>query len=128
MTSIGEVWSLLQSVTALRFDARSELATGWNGIGTGTVKVSQPEPAVVVFHEAGTWQSPGRAEIRFANVFRWSNSGESSRLEHLRFGTNNPVFLFDLAPGAGGEWHQVTPHMCREDCYTASLAVEGQGS
>ncbi len=126
MASIAKVWSLLQVVSALRFEAQSEAATGWNGIGTGTVMVSEPEPRVVVFDEAGTWQSPGRAMIRFANVFRWSNTGASLRLEHLRFGAENPVFLFEMAPNADGEWHEVSPHLCREDCYTASLVVEGQ--
>ena len=121
-----EVWSLLQSVRALRFNARSEVATGWDGNGAGSVRVSEPEPGVIVFNEAGIWQSSGGAEVHFTNVFRWSSTGESLRLEHLRFGPKNPVFLFDLVPGANGEWNDVSPHMCREDSYRATLVVEGR--
>jgi hypothetical protein len=126
MASLAEVWSLLRSVRALRFDARSAAATGWNGSGTGTVQVSEPEPGVVIFDEAGTWQPLGGAAVRFTNVFRWSNTGEALRLEHLRFGPEEPVFLFLLAADAGGAWHAVSPHLCREDCYTASLAFAGR--
>jgi hypothetical protein len=58
-------------------------------------------------------------------VFRWSAVGESLRLEHLRFGPEHPVLLFDMTPGADGVWREVSPHQCREDCYTSSLGVEG---
>jgi hypothetical protein len=51
---------------------------------------------------------------------------EAIRLEHLRFGPESPVLLFDLAPCGGGEWRNVSPHQCREDCYTATLAVNGE--
>ena len=110
----------------LRFDARTEAATGWEGIGTGKVAVSEPMAGVLVFTEAGTWQ-PSAAErptIKFNNVFRWSAIGELLRLEHLRFGPNAPVLLFDMVPGEDGVWREVSPHQCREDCYTASLTVE----
>jgi hypothetical protein len=125
------MWSLLREVRALRFDARSEAATGWNGIGLGTVVVSEPMVGMIVFAEAGTWQSAGRTEFSFNNVFRWSAVGEvlrleHLRLEHLRFGPDNPVLLFDMAPGEDGVWREVSPHQCRDDCYTASLGVEGR--
>lgn len=127
MASLAEVWSLLRRVRALRFDARTEAATGWEGVGTGTVAVSEPTAGVVVFVEAGTWQpaAPARPAIGFSNVYRWSAVGEGLRLEHLRFGPDAPVLLFDMAPAEGGVWRSVSPHQCREDCYTASLAVEG---
>jgi hypothetical protein len=127
MHSLNEVLTLLRRVRSLRFDARSEAATGWDGVGTGTVAVSEPAAGVVVFDEAGTWQpnDSGRAAVGFKNVFRWSVVGDALRLEHLRFGPEHPVLLFDMAPGADGVWREVSPHQCREDCYTASLGVEG---
>lgn len=125
--SLTEVMSLLRRVQSLRFDARSEAATGWDGVGTGAVAVSEPAAGVVVFTEAGTWQpnAPNRAAVGFNNVFRWSAVGEVLRLEHLRFGADHPVLLFDMAPDEAGAWREVSPHLCREDCYTAILAVEG---
>ena len=60
----------------------------------------------------GVAASPeGGRELRFRNVFRWSAVGEALRLEHLRFGVAHPVFLFDLAPVAAGEWRSVSPHL-----------------
>ena len=127
MMALDDLWSVLQRVRALRFDARTEAATGWDGTGTGTVAVSEPAAGVVVFEEVGTWQPSisGRPAIGFNNVFRWTVIGEVLRLEHLRFGPDAPVLLFDLAPGEGGEWREVSPHQCREDCYTATLTVKG---
>jgi hypothetical protein len=125
VATIAEIGSLLRSVRTLTFHAQSEAANGWNGIGSGSVKVSELGTGVLVFEEAGTWRASAGADLRFTNMFRWCNLGQSLRLEHLRFGPEKPVFLFDLAPAAGGEWREVSPHVCRDDCYTASLAVEG---
>ncbi|QJW97661.1 hypothetical protein FTUN_5238 [Frigoriglobus tundricola] len=125
MAPLAELLSRLRAVRALRFDARSEAATGWNGVGAGTVTVSEPSAGVVVFEETGTWQPPDRPAIGFRNVFRWSVAGAVLRLEHLRFGPDEPVFLIDMAPGADGEWHEVRPHQCRDDCYTAAMKIEG---
>jgi hypothetical protein len=126
--SLTEVLTLLRRVRSLRFEARSEAVTGWDGVGTGTVAVSESAAGVVVFDEAGTWRPsiPDRNPVAFKNVFRWSTVGESLRLEHLRFGPEHPVLLFDMASGADGIWREVSPHQCREDCYTASLGVEGE--
>jgi len=128
MHSLGEVLTHLRQVRSLRFDARSAATTGWDGVGTGTVAVSEPAVGVVVFDEAGTWHPsvPGQAAVGFKNVFRWSVVGDALRLEHLRFGPEHPVLLFDMAPGADGVWREVSPHQCREDCYTASLGAEDE--
>ena len=125
VASLPELLSLLRAVRALRFEARSEAATGWNGVGTGTVTVSEPSADIIVFEETGTWQPPNGTEIGFRNVFRWTVVDEGLRLEHLRFGPDEPVFLFDMAPGTEGEWREIRPHQCRDDCYTASMKVEG---
>jgi len=125
--SLIEVLSLLRRVRSLQFDAWSESSPGWDGIGRGTVAVSEPTVGVVIFDEAGTWQPiiAGRAAVEFKNIYRWSEAGEALRLEHLRFGADHPVLLFDMAPGENGMWREVSPHHCGEDCYTASHGVEG---
>ncbi len=125
MASLPRLWSILQSVQSLHFESRSEAATGWNGIGTGTVTTTMPDADTIIFNEAGTWQSPGRPAIQFGNVYRWSNINGLLRLEHLRFGPDHPVYLFDMAPNDSGEWREAAPHQCREDCYTAALKIEG---
>lgn len=128
MQSLTDILSLLRLVQSLRFDAYSEAATGWDGVGTGTVTVSEPASGTVIFVEAGTLKprAADRAAGGFKNVFRWSAVGAALRLEHLRFGPDHPVLLFDLVPGEDGVWRETSPHQCREDCYMASLAVDGE--
>lgn len=126
MISLADLWDRLREVTVMSFEARSAAGTGWNGTGAGDVVVTEPSPGVVVFTESGAWQPLGRGDIRFTNVFRWSRLDDSLRLEHLRFGPDQPVFLFDLAPGEDGVWREVSPHACGEDCYAGSLTAEGR--
>lgn len=126
MKSLADLWERLQEVTAVSFEARSAAGTGWNGAGAGVVVATESSPGVLVFAESGWWQPLGRGDIRFTNVFRWSRLEASVRLEHLRFGPDQPVFLFDLDPGEDGVWREVSPHVCGEDCYAGCLSVEGR--
>lgn len=115
----------LARVRSLRFEAQSAAATGWDGVGNGRVLVSEPTPGVVVFHETGSWQAadPSKAPAFFRNVFRWSAAGDALRLEHLRFGPDRPVLLFDMAPGTDGVWREIQAHQCVDDRYSASLSL-----
>lgn len=122
---MDDLWQLLRDVTQVSFEARSRAGTGWDGIGTGVVSVSEPSPGVSVFTESGDWRSQGR-EARFDNVFRWTRLDTSIRLEHLRFGPDQPVFLFDLAQAEGEIWRAVSPHVCVADCYSGELRIEAR--
>ena len=93
---LAEAWALLRSVRSVSFVARSETGTGW--AGAGVIAVSEPRAGIVVFRESGYVRPYGHGAIRFTNVFRWSRLGDLLRLEHLRFGPDHPVVLFDLAP------------------------------
>ncbi|MGS2743743.1 DUF6314 family protein [Halomonas sp. LS-001] len=125
MLSSENVLSLLRQVTSLSFTAQSEANTGWQGVGNGNVVVDEPTSKTVVFHEAGTWQPSAQhqGEFDFSNVFRWTAVGEHLRLEHLRFGVDNPVLLFDMARQEDGIWREVSPHECGADRYAATLEV-----
>ena len=127
MPSAEHVLSRLSQVASLSFTAKSQANTGWQGVGNGQVMVSEPALKTVVFHETGTWQPSDERQgtFDFSNVFRWSVVGESLRLEHLRFGVDNPVRLFDMVCHADGIWREVSPHECGADLYAATLAVIG---
>src|SRR3954453_19731605 len=117
-----QLWECLCQGRFLRFVASSANPKGWNGVGTGTVVVECPAKTVLTFKEAGSWAPTIGKETRFKHVFRWSLAGPAVvRLEHLRFGADHPVYLFDLAPTADSAWSSATPHLCREDCYSAEL-------
>ena len=118
-------WNRLPQISTLRFEAYSSNNTGWNGTGTGSVQIKQIDAETLAFTESGTWKSESGQQFKFNNVFRWTliDSGNSIRLEHLRFGAENPVYLFDLATADGQTWHSIDPHVCRDDLYTAILDV-----
>ncbi len=94
--TLDSVWSRLGVVRDLAFNASSSASTGWTGSGTGTVDVAQPSSDILVYTESGTWSPGGGNPLNFTNVYRWTLLSETLRLEHLRFGPDNPVYLFDL--------------------------------
>ena len=112
----------LRRVHRLHFEARTAGLTGWNGRGIGEVEVELPEPNVIVFHESGIWNPTQGRELRFHNVYRWSSAGDQVvRLEHLRFGPDRPVHLFDLVSESEQVWSSINSHLCGEDAYSAWL-------
>lgn len=123
-----ELWNHLRRVSFLRFVAQSQSDTGWSGSALGTVVVASPSNDVLVFTESGNWQPIRGRQTRFSNVFRWTMLGpDSIRLEHLRFGIDYPVYLFDLGLAAEETWIPVSPHLCQKDCYSASLRLHEKG-
>ena len=123
MLTQERLWDMLRRVGALSFAARSKVPNGWNRTGVGTVEARQVKPGVLTFKESGVWRPEVGRETRFSNVFRWTVAGDVVRLEHLRFGEDHPVYLFDLAPADEWEWRSVSPHQCKEDCYAATMRV-----
>jgi hypothetical protein len=127
-TSIASIWDSLGRVQTLTFVARTSARTGWNGRGEGSVVVTSLSPEVMTFTESGDWQPDEGGPGHFRNVYRWTRIAVGClRLEHLRFGDAHPVSLFDLVPGDDGEWVSDSPHVCREDCYTARMSVHSDG-
>jgi hypothetical protein len=123
MMTFEQLWHRLRQVRSLSFVAQSGGESAWDGRGTGTVAVEQASSSTMTFTESGTWRPEGGKDIHFSNVYRWTLDAAALRLEHLRFGANNPVYLFDLAQTGEREWRSVSPHHCREDCYSAVLLV-----
>ena len=126
MNPLAELWERLATISKLEFCSQSRSNTNWSGAGTGIVEISRPESEILIFRESGQWQQDGGREIRFSNVFRWSKLENRVRLEHLRFGPTQPVFLFDLAPDESGVWRDIAPHLCRDDNYSAVLQVQNK--
>lgn len=121
-------WNVLSEITELRFVARSTKESGWNCTGVGTVVVSKTTSKTIIYSETGTLKSESGQKSNFSNIFRWTlnDLGNSIRLEHLRFGPDNPIFLFDLAPIRDQIWKSAVPHQCINDSYSAVLKWIGR--
>jgi hypothetical protein len=93
------------------------------------VQVEHVDGVTMLFHENGRWSPEGSRELTFNNIFRWTRDpdGLLIRLEHLRFGPENPVYLFDLVPESGRVLTSAVPHVCQEDLYSARMEV-GDGA
>ena len=119
------LWSRLSGVSMMTFEAHSASGgMGWDGIGQGVVKLSFPSRDTLVYTESGTWTPTSYdKEITFRNTFRWTLAPDKKAitLEHLRFGVNHPVFLFELRPLNPTTWHTPTPHICNQDVYNATI-------
>lgn len=118
-------WEKLLSVTQLTFHAktRTKEEGGWNGKGRGEVVVTKDEAERLIFHEKGTWQNPQGEEVSFHNVFRWTLNRFQGviSLEHLRYGIERPVFLFQLAPAGQHSLLSVDSHLCEGDTYFGQI-------
>lgn len=128
---LEDVWQRLARVRSLEFRAHSTdtTATGWQGVGQGTVEVQAPSEETLVYREQGRWKSAAGASLAFTNSYRWTRHPSSGllSLEHLRFGDERPVSLFELAAASEGEWRSTAAHVCSEDCYSALMKF-GDGS
>lgn len=89
------------------------------------MRVEVVDALTMLFYENGRWVPDEGHELTFSNVFRWSchPDGRMIRLEHLRFGLQNPVYLFDLAPASPRVLASAEPHVCQEDLYSARMEV-----
>lgn len=124
---VREVWNRLGGIRRLGFESRlcSAAKTGWSGSGRGDVRVEPFDAVTLLFHEAGAWTPAGGREITFHNLFRWTRDPDCRliRLEHLRFGPDSPVYLFDLVPLSERVLASAEPHVCRDDRYSARLEL-----
>lgn len=119
-----ELMKRLAEVTRLEFRALTNgQKSGWQGNGRGAVSVASLDSSSVLFTETGSWKTEEGRQIDFRNIYRWSDVDDGIRLEHLRFGPDQPIYLFDLRPVSMSQWISRSPHVCREDCYKADLVI-----
>ncbi len=121
---LDRLMNRLSQVTHLDFRGISgSHKSGWEGQGQGTVQVARTDAATIMFTETGSWITREGRQIDFSNVYRWTQQSTEIGLEHLRFGMERPVYLFDLKPVSETKWVSVDPHVCQEDCYQAELLL-----
>lgn len=118
-------WDRLSNVTQLTFQAKtnSKEEGGWNGKGQGEVFITKNGNHEMIFNEKGTWQGKHAMDVSFTNVFRWrlDRNAKVISLEHLRRGSDHPVFLFHLTPSSQYSLSSVDSHLCEGDTYFGQI-------
>jgi hypothetical protein len=127
--AIFGLWEKLRDIKTMTFSAKSKSVSGisgWNGIGKGNVEVKIEEGNTLIFHERGSWNSEENKRFDFSNVFRWTLKADDGAitLEHLRFGNQNPVFLFSLIPTDSHTLESLESHTCNQDSYFGQLRCD----
>jgi Family of unknown function (DUF6314) len=121
-------WEKLLNIQTMCFSAKSKTLglSGWNGIGKGSVDIKRIDDTIITFHERGTWISEENKKLDFSNVFKWSLNATQGviSLEHLRFGPQNPVFLFELVPVDANRLESLDSHVCVNDTYFGQVRCD----
>lgn len=132
MNVVNLVWNRLNQITRLHFESKPNQLrrnSGWCGAGEGFVQTDRQND-IIVFKENGIWTTDEGKELTFNNIYRWTYKHEHAviGLEHLRFGADRPVFLFDLGGSqAESQLVSIEPHVCVEDVYTGRLDIQPEG-
>lgn len=97
--------------------------------GRAVVIVESHANNQLVFTEKGSWDSDFDSSISFTNTFRWTYQAENEliSLEHLRYGLEQPVHLFDLILCKSKKLKSVLAHQCKNDTYMGNLMMTSQG-
>ncbi|NGX60000.1 MAG: hypothetical protein KR126chlam3_01161 [Chlamydiae bacterium] len=124
-----DFWKQLSAVNKLEFTSqcRKIPPSFESRKGIGEVKIQDKGEDEITFFEKGKWQGiHSKSEVAFTNVFRWRLNPKTGliSLDHLRLGTNRPVFLFTLSLVDGNLFKTLQPHECKEDTYFGSVLFD----
>lgn len=114
------IFSDITKIKTSVFDADGILTHKLSGI----VVTAREKKRGIIFEEILQWESGTGPEMNSKNTYRWALTESGTiKLEHLRFGRENPVFLVEFEPTASGKWETIVPHNCNNDLYSARLEI-----
>ncbi len=128
--SLSNVWKRLLQVKSLKLNAVENFQSqnnqsSWSGCARGQVFVSAPDSETLIFDESGEWEFSEKPQIKFFNIYRWRKTeNEILEISHLRHGLDSPVHLLEFKQISETFWRSITPHVCREDLYSADLFLD----
>ena len=117
----------LESISNFVFHSSSNnKMNGLEGMGSGEVKCVLENENALLFYENGRFNNSFNKSMKCNNIYRWSFDYLDNKiaLQHLRFGFDNPVFLFDLIFEKENRMVSQTPHICKDDKYSAEMMIE----
>lgn len=123
-----DCWNRLVQIRSLAFSIQSPLQE-LQRKGRAEVIVKKPSENVLVFQEKGSWMEGEMPIGSFSNSFRFTLDLPSLliTLEHLRYGENNPVFLFHLTFAGKHSLASASEHLCDQDSYLGHLTFASKG-
>ena len=115
------IFSVVKELSTKRFDQNGILTHSFSG----EVKTESAPPNEIIFNEFVRWNNEDSLLINSKNIYRWTNlTSGNIKLEHLRFGKDNPVMLVELTQVSESQWESIEPHNCNRDLYSAKLKIE----
>ena len=114
---VSKIWTLLESLNRVDLFALPEERKG-----KGLVFPCKEGENQLILQETGSWE--GEGSTPYYNSFRFTKHFNFLSLEHLRFGKEHPVFLFDLIPQTETICISRSPHVCGEDLYYGTLELQ----
>ncbi|MCB1106585.1 MAG: hypothetical protein KDK76_00645 [Chlamydiia bacterium] len=121
---LSAFWERLLKVKTLSLTTTSRIGEKRvTRTGKANVHLLMPSPNVITFQEKGSWHIEHTPHTSFSNAFRWSLDLDATliTLEHLRHGSNRPVFLFHLTSIQCNKLESVDAHLCGQDTYLGNL-------
>lgn len=115
----------LSLIKNYKFFATSNKDDGLNGTGLGTVSIeTDPINNTLLFFEEGHFEN-ARGRFKSHNIYKWTFKAFENciSLEHLRFGAENAVYLFDMVYDDHNLWSSKCPHLCDKDEYHAKMLL-----
>jgi len=92
---------------------------------SGVVRVEINSGKEIIFDEQIRWENESSLLMNSKNVYKWTILPSGNiKLHHLRFGSNNPVFLVELVKSGEDCWESKEPHKCNNDLYNTKLYFE----
>lgn len=106
------------------FSINAKADSQWQALGKGIVKLRKPDQLTLIWEEAGQWDSTLN-NLEFSNTYRWTRIDHNEiRLEHLRYGEDQPVQLVNVHCQHDDSWMSIEPHLCGQDSYQLDLKTE----
>ena len=124
LKTLLKFWKQIGKTTHLKFSAKTkEEERTILRRGIAGVDVKFPSKSTIIFLEKGAWIIDEIPSTSFSNQFRWTLQLEKNRisLEHLRYGENNPVLLFQLKPSGENTLNPCESFLCDPDTYMGSM-------
>jgi len=119
--TLNNKFSCITKLNTQCFNAERKMAHSLSGIVSVEINLEDE----ITFKEKIRWKNESSLLMNSKNVYRWTFlQSENIKLDHLRFGIRNPVFLVELIKSGQNYWKSKESHNCNNDLYSAELIIK----